>query len=934
MHVDDKLQKYAAVSRRDSHYSSQRTVLSYSTSQSCRRSLSIENNNHANFNTRSARSSRPDSIRYLDSEAFTLTDEYSFIDGCGDTRGIRPLSNGSLSYIDYNLTRTKSSGHTTTFPLVEDKNYVSNFSRKESLASLASKKSGKNYGHDNSSTIKTRYNNGLDNQISSPRDPPEAGYSAYENAVSGGGGGAGSSGNGFEASAGQRPGVPGGSAKTMTDLLPDHVDHGLSYHGLYQKRPSNLALDDSKFPVHHVDSLEQGRKSNAEVRATVISPAIHLNDWSQIPNGAPMSRSGKDDGSKDYDHDVEEFRDDVHVYSAQQCGMSMRSNLAQWKVMDKFALLGYLTIFSMFGTLARIGLEKLTFYPGAPVSTSVLWANFTGCFIIGFLSGEVQLVEYNSSLAQRQHPRLNRYGPSEKVVRKSANATKSTSSLYVGLTTGFCGSLTSFSALMHDAFLSISNDLPGLGSDTAIFDNDEIRAVSGGGLSRSAFYSILAVLATLIINAALSIGAFVGGQHLASGLGSALPMLPRIITGTSNTSTSGKGNTINIAIILIGVLLWSTIIVFAVLSTTLNISSSTCITFVFPLAFAPPGCLLRYSLSTLNKPFQRRNCKSLHKGSNAIKQTTLFRGPPRPRTLWQRFSSSALLSAVSLGTLIANLLGSLIFSLSWDFQHGLGFGRGTDPVSPLLCHILAGIQDGFCGALTTVSTLVQEIVGMTDAPRWKQRQQSGPDMQQQQNGRKKESRQEQGERWWVPHREQRQKQRRRQELERTEQRIIRRRRSLESAPTERDLSRLDLRESMKPRARFIASARSDYRDDNDEFNNNGYGDEWHQLERGMGRNKNNNNNPFRNDGIVTVVDNDDDDDDDDYAKCAGAGAGITYRYGHGHSDYDYKRAYAYGIGTLLAGLVVVLAVMGPVKWGDDNWVPGVESERFCFSSLG
>src|SRR5436305_11274869 len=51
----------------------------------------------------------------------------------------------------------------------------------------------------------------------------------------------------------------------------------------------------------------------------------------------------------------------------------------------------YLVLFSMLGTLARLGVQALTFYRGAPVVTSVLWANFGGSLIMGFLSEDRQL---------------------------------------------------------------------------------------------------------------------------------------------------------------------------------------------------------------------------------------------------------------------------------------------------------------------------------------------------------------------------------------------------------------------------------------------------------------------------------------------------------------------------------------------------------------
>lgn len=38
------------------------------------------------------------------------------------------------------------------------------------------------------------------------------------------------------------------------------------------------------------------------------------------------------------------------------------------------------------GTLARLGLQALTIYPGSPLAFSELWANVGGTFIMGFLS--------------------------------------------------------------------------------------------------------------------------------------------------------------------------------------------------------------------------------------------------------------------------------------------------------------------------------------------------------------------------------------------------------------------------------------------------------------------------------------------------------------------------------------------------------------------
>lgn len=48
-------------------------------------------------------------------------------------------------------------------------------------------------------------------------------------------------------------------------------------------------------------------------------------------------------------------------------------------------IVSYLILSSFVGTMLRIVIESLTFYPGTPVNTSVLWANVRGSLIMGFL---------------------------------------------------------------------------------------------------------------------------------------------------------------------------------------------------------------------------------------------------------------------------------------------------------------------------------------------------------------------------------------------------------------------------------------------------------------------------------------------------------------------------------------------------------------------
>jgi protein CrcB len=84
---------------------------------------------------------------------------------------------------------------------------------------------------------------------------------------------------------------------------------------------------------------------------------------------------------------------------------------------------------------------------------------------------------------------------------------------------------------------------------------------------------------------------------------------------------------------------------------------------VFAIVFAPPGCLCRFYAS-------------------------LYLNGKMP--------------SFPLGTFAVNIFGTAILGMSWDLQHvPVGWVIG--------CQVLQGIEDGFCGCLTTVSTWVIEL---------------------------------------------------------------------------------------------------------------------------------------------------------------------------------------------------------------------------------
>ncbi|KAL9137801.1 MAG: hypothetical protein Q9175_000973, partial [Cornicularia normoerica] len=197
------------------------------------------------------------------------------------------------------------------------------------------------------------------------------------------------------------------------------------------------------------------------------------------------------------------------------------------KLATEIYTISYLVFFSFIGTLSRLGLQALTFYPGAPVQTGLLWANVGGSLIMGFLSEDRKLFreEWGTTSSTKQAK-----GDDEEKGRPlhrspSAGlrhaAVKKTMPLYIGLATGFCGSFTSFSSFMRDCFFALSNALQvpiSHPSTTPISETLNIHRNPG--------YSFMAVLAVLIITIGLSLGALQLGAHLALGLEPFTPSIP------------------------------------------------------------------------------------------------------------------------------------------------------------------------------------------------------------------------------------------------------------------------------------------------------------------------------------------------------------------------------------------------------------------------
>ncbi|KAK1982790.1 CrcB-like protein [Colletotrichum cereale] len=290
----------------------------------------------------------------------------------------------------------------------------------------------------------------------------------------------------------------------------------------------------------------------------------------------------------------------------------------------------HLIFFAILGTLARLGLQALTTYPGAPVSFGVLWANVGGSLVMGFLA------EDRSLFKPAWAPDTVFIDPA--AAKKAHLAAKKTIPLYIGLATGFCGSFTSFSSFIRDIFLAATNDLPGAGGAPP-------QPRNGG-------YSFMAALAVVFATVALCLSALIAGGHLASAFepdtpSSAYPLGRKILDRTA---------------VLLGWGAWVGAVLLAVFPPRNAWRGQA----VFSLVFAPAGCLARFYVSRWLNP---------------------------------------RLPAFPLGTFAVNVAGVAVLGMCWDLAHaGLGGVVG--------CQVLQGVEDGFCGCLTTVSTWVAELTAL------------------------------------------------------------------------------------------------------------------------------------------------------------------------------------------------------------------------------
>ncbi|GKZ38730.1 hypothetical protein AbraIFM66950_011166 [Aspergillus brasiliensis] len=317
--------------------------------------------------------------------------------------------------------------------------------------------------------------------------------------------------------------------------------------------------------------------------------------------------------------------------------------------LTQFYTISYLIFFAIFGTLARLGLQALTFYPGAPVVTGVLWANVGGSLLMGFFQEDRKLFREEWGVSSTS-PDTNNNGDNDNTIEraKQHKTIKKTIPLYIGLTTGFCGCFTSFSSFIRDVFLALTNDLPNPSSQ-----GEDISSRNGG-------YSFMALVAIILSTVSLSLCALLFGTHLAAALDAVTPTVPFRFTR----------RVLDPLMAVLGWGCWLGAVFMAIWPPDRHSVDGKEEVWrgraVFAIVFAPVGCLLRFYLSLL---------------------------------------LNARVPSFPVGTFTVNVFGTVVLAMCFDLQHvrGIGGGGWTG------CQVLQGVMDGFCGSATTISTWVAEL---------------------------------------------------------------------------------------------------------------------------------------------------------------------------------------------------------------------------------
>ncbi|KAK9256924.1 CrcB-like protein-domain-containing protein [Lipomyces tetrasporus] len=360
----------------------------------------------------------------------------------------------------------------------------------------------------------------------------------------------------------------------------------------------------------------------------------------EVEASLPLARDYRAVGSLEHQMSQESAREVSERQEAQSiASLSATQMISRYccHIGDITEVLLWLTFFTILGVLARLGLTALESYPGQTVDPLV-WVQFVGCVVMGFLSQSKDFFTVNDGRNLQ---------------------------IFVGLSTGFCGSMTTFSSWMRDIFFALANANP--------------------YRERSRGYSVLGLLDGVIVTICLSLAGIKFGAHVGLYTRSLWNGFMR-----RSSSESSNGDEVNESLsekprygfgmvtgrrtipllkllaMILGPGCWIGAVLMAIFISKWRGNV------LFALVFGPLGTLSRWLLAR-------------------------YMNPLRP--------------SFPLGTFIANILGTVLIGIFTIIQQRVDNTTG--------CQVLQGMMDGYCGCLTTVSTFALELLTLHRNHAWR-----------------------------------------------------------------------------------------------------------------------------------------------------------------------------------------------------------------------
>ncbi|KAG0050988.1 hypothetical protein BGZ83_004239 [Gryganskiella cystojenkinii] len=359
--------------------------------------------------------------------------------------------------------------------------------------------------------------------------------------------------------------------------------------------------------------------------------------------------------------------------------------------------------FAILGLLIRLGLNSIESFAGQQVF-ALVWPQFIGCLIMGCLVATRDWIEKGFGLLHyKGNKRGHWLGPF----------------FYVALSSGLCGSITTFSSWSLGTFVELINP---------------------SRINRHPLQNILSALSELTVTLAMSLAGLELGEHLGQGL------IWKVDSAFPGTREEGPGPSIAPETIEAVLAEEDTTAQAGTEGNTplpgMDESSSSAVPQQrqqHQLSAAPATSIPVVTPSTSNMPIPLPKAPTYWTVQDwllivvcvALWLGTMFGAiwmPAGSHHSWRHVALATCFAPLGailrwyisrwnaaglkrwqfpVGTFSANIIGSIVLAAVICLEHSVAIqGRNGAAVA---CQVFSGLQDGFCGCLTTISTFALEL---------------------------------------------------------------------------------------------------------------------------------------------------------------------------------------------------------------------------------